>query len=114
MKQLSFLCSTLLLFMLPLSVSAQKMELSLHQSIQIALKQNLQYQSAEKSLDIARSRMYESIGNFLPTIDATLIRNVKEKLMEIDMPPLSPGMTSKFQLLNSEVEMENVKLTYLT
>jgi outer membrane protein TolC len=92
MKQMSFLCSTLLLFMLPLSVSAQKMELSLHQSIQIALKQNLQYQSSEKSLDIARSRMYESIGNFLPTIDATLIRNVKEKLMEIDMPPLSPGM----------------------
>ncbi len=92
MNRIRFLHYILFLFLLPFAVFAQGRELSLQESIRIALDQNLQYRSAEKSLDITKSKMYESIGNFLPRIDASLIRNIDEKLMEVEMPPMGPGM----------------------
>jgi len=92
MKQNFFIIIVLLLCFIKTHVSAQEIELSLNRSIEIALEQNLQYQSARKSLDIARAKTRESISGFLPKIDATLIHNLDEKLMQINIPPLAPGM----------------------
>ena len=82
----------IILLMIPVAASAQISELSLKESIRIALDQNLQYRGAEESLEIARAKMKESYGNFLPNINVSLIHTLDEKLMEFEMPPLAPGM----------------------
>ena len=91
MKRFNMISGFLILLFLPAALIGQPLELSLQESIQIALEQNIQFQTAAKSLEIADAKLYESLGNFLPTVDATLVKNIDEKVMSIEMPPFVPG-----------------------
>jgi len=92
MRKNNAISGLLILLLAPIILVGQTVELTLEESIQIALKQNLQYLSSAKNLDIAESKLYESFGNFLPTVDATLIKNVDEKVMTVEIPPFAPGL----------------------
>ena len=66
MKRFNMISGFLILLFLHDALIGQPLELSLQESIQIALEQNIQFQTAAKSLEIADAKLYESLGNFLP------------------------------------------------
>jgi len=82
--------STFLFF--SLNITAQTHKLSVKESIQIALEQNLQYRISEKSVEEAEAQKQEAIGEFFPTVNFNLIKNLAEKVIEIEIPPMAPGM----------------------
>jgi len=92
MKRCYMIAGISVLLLFPIVLFGQNVDLTLEESIQIALNQNIKYLSSAKNLDIAESKLYESFGDFLPTVDATLIKNIDEKVMTVEIPPFAPGL----------------------
>jgi len=69
---------------------AQPVELTLDQAIKMAFENNTGFEIQRQELRMAKFRLRQKLG-FLPTVSLSGIKNLDEKLMILEMPPMVPG-----------------------
>lgn len=80
------------LFLLTGSIwSSETLTLTLQDSIDLALQQNPYHQAVEKKTDAAKSLVREAVAGFLPSLNGQGIKNLAEKVMELEFPSMIPG-----------------------
>ncbi|MFC2160254.1 TolC family protein [Acidobacteriota bacterium] len=87
----SFLCIALILSGSLFAYSQEKMTLTLMESIQLALSQNPSLLASEERVEGARSMIKEAAAGFFPSLSATGLRSLKEKVFSLEFPSLIPG-----------------------
>jgi outer membrane protein TolC len=86
------LARPLLLLLLPLSVFAQTLELSLDEALELARRRNPLIAEMDKRVEEAMAYERETRASFLPSIEFLFSRTIEEKTAEFLLPPLTPGM----------------------
>lgn len=81
----------LLLSLIHLSFSQEKVTLTLEKSVRIALTQNPYHLATEERVDAAASRVREATAGFLPSLNAQGQRTLLEKSMILEFPSFIPG-----------------------
>jgi outer membrane protein TolC len=83
-----------MLFITPLCVSGQEneLELTIEKANELALNNNKNYQVSQEEVNRYKHKVRQNLG-FLPTITLQGIKNLDEKLMEIEMPAFYPVAT---------------------
>ena len=71
--------------------SQEKMTLTLEESIQLALSQNPSHLAAEERVEGAKTKIKEAVAGFFPTLSASGLRTLKEKIMVLEFPSFIPG-----------------------
>ncbi len=71
--------------------SQEKMTLTLMDSIQLALSQNPSLLASEERVEGAKSMIREAAAGFFPSLSATGLRSLKEKVFSLEFPSLVPG-----------------------
>lgn len=69
---------------------ADKLDLTIDQAMKMALTNNTQYLISQQGVRQSRQRLKQNMG-FLPTVSLQGAKNLKEKLMEIEIPSFIPG-----------------------
>ena len=82
------------IFMSSLVFSEEVIELSIEKAINIAVKNNYNYLISKEEVKQYKQRLKQSMG-FLPSAYLEGAKNLSEKLMEIEMPPMFPGDVPK-------------------
>ncbi|MFQ6081807.1 MAG: TolC family protein [Candidatus Aminicenantia bacterium] len=73
------------------SVAQEKLNLTLEQSIDLALKQNPYYLASRERVEAAKAELTEARSGFFPKLELRGAHTVKEKLFELEMPSFIPG-----------------------
>lgn len=68
------------------------MSLNIQKAIDMALENNKNYLVSQEEVKQYRQRVWQNL-NFLPTVSLSGLKNVDEKLMELEMPAFIPGGT---------------------
>ena len=71
--------------------SQEKMTLTLEECIQFALSQNPSHLASEERVEGARSMIKEASAGFFPSLSATGLRSLKEKVFSLEFPSFIPG-----------------------
>ncbi len=71
--------------------SQEKMTLTLEECIQFALSQNPSHLASEERVEGARSMIKEASAGFFPSLNATGLRSLKEKVFILEFPSFIPG-----------------------
>ena len=71
--------------------SQEKMMLTLEECIQFALSQNPSHLASEERVEGARSMIKEASAGFFPSLSATGLRSLKEKVFSLEFPSFIPG-----------------------
>jgi outer membrane protein TolC len=71
--------------------SQEKMTLTLEECIQFALSQNPSHLASEERVEGARSMIKEASAGFFPSLNATGLRSLKEKVFTLEFPSFIPG-----------------------
>ena len=71
--------------------SQEKMMLTLTDSIQLALSQNPSHLASEQRVEGAKSMIKEATAGFFPSLSATGLRTLKEKVFSLEFPSFIPG-----------------------
>lgn len=71
--------------------SQEKMTLTLEECIQFALSQNPSHLASEERVEGARSMIREASAGFFPSLSATGLRSLKEKVFTLEFPSFIPG-----------------------
>ena len=82
---------TLILTASLFTFSQEKMTLTLMDSIQLALSQNPSHLASEERVEGAKSMIKEAAAGFFPSLSATGLRSLKEKVFTLEFPSLIPG-----------------------
>jgi len=82
------------IFMSSLLFSEEVIELSIEKAINIAVKNNYNYLISKEEVKQYKQRLKQNMG-FLPIAHLEGAKNLSEKLMEIEMPPMFPGDVPK-------------------
>ena len=86
------LLNTVLIFLVStILFSQERMALTLENSIQLALSQNPSHQAAEERVEGAKSMIKEAAAGFFPSLSATGLRTLKEKVFTLEFPSFIPG-----------------------
>jgi outer membrane protein TolC len=89
MKYLKAVLISLVLFF---NISfAEKLELTLADSVRIALEKNPNILAMKKRIESAKSQEQSALSNFLPKLDLSAMKTVEEKLFTIEIPSFIPG-----------------------
>ncbi len=94
------LCTVLIFAFSLFTFSQEKMTLTLMDSIQLALSQNPSHLASEERVEGAKSMIKEATAGFFPSLSATGLRNLKEKVFILEFPSFIPGEPPQ------EVEMD--------
>ena len=70
--------------------SAEQVNLTIDEAIDLALKNNKNYLISQAEVKQYKYRLRQNLG-FLPNVTLEGFKNIDEKLMEFEMPPLFPG-----------------------
>lgn len=70
---------------------AEKFELTLADSVRIALEKNPNILAMKKRIESAKSQEQEALSSFLPKLDLSAMKTVEEKLFTIEIPSFIPG-----------------------
>lgn len=70
--------------------SQEKMDLTLEQAIELALKNNNNYMISQEEVKQYKYRLKQNLG-FLPQVTVQGSKNLDEKLMVLEMPAMVPG-----------------------
>jgi len=81
----------LVLCLVSTSFSQEKLTLTLRESIELALTNNPTYLAAEEKMEGARAGIREAVAGFFPTLSASGLRTLKEKIMVLEFPSFIPG-----------------------
>jgi len=71
--------------------SQEKMMLTLEDCIQLALSQNPSHLASEERVEGAKSMIKEASAGFFPSLSATGLRSLKEKVFSLEFPSFIPG-----------------------
>ncbi len=82
------------IFISSLLFSEEVIELSIEKAINIAVKNNYNYLISKEEVKQYKQKLKQSMG-FLPIAYLEGAKNISEKLMEIEMPPMFPGDVPK-------------------
>jgi len=85
------LCVTLILTASLFTFSQEKMTLTLENSIKLALSQNPSHLASEERVEGAKSMIKEAAAGFFPSLSATGLRTLKEKVFVLEFPSFIPG-----------------------
>ncbi len=85
------LCMTLILTASLFTFSQEKMTLTLMDSIQLALSQNPSLLASGERVEGAKSMIREAAAGFFPSLSATGLRSLKEKVFTLEFPSMVPG-----------------------
>ena len=89
----------LIILLLPLLMVAQETtNLSIDQSIQIALEQNPNIKIASEKVNDAQQSVYQALGSALPTISLQGTQIMDEKIQVIQNPFAAPGAPATLEL----------------
>ena len=69
--------------------SEETLDLTIDKAIDLAIKNNYRYLISKEGVKQFRHRLKQNLG-FLPTVTVEGAKNLREKLMELEMPPLFP------------------------
>ncbi len=78
-----------------MSFSAEKIILTLEDSIQLALSQNPLHLATEKRVEGAKYKVNEAVAGFLPSLNAQGQNTLDEKVFELEIPSFVPGEPSQ-------------------
>ena len=81
----------LVIGMVSIAFPQEKLVLTLQESIQLALAQNPSHLAAEERVAGAKSQIREAVAGFFPTLSASGLRTLKEKVMVLEFPSFIPG-----------------------
>lgn len=70
---------------------AERFELTLNDSVRLALEKNPNILAMKKRIESAKSQEQGALSNFLPKLDLSAMRTVEEKLFTIEIPSFIPG-----------------------
>lgn len=70
---------------------AEEFELTLQDSVRLALEKNPNILAMKKRIESAKSQEQGALSNFLPKLDLSAMRTVEEKLFTIEIPSFIPG-----------------------
>ncbi len=75
-----------------LSISfAEKFELTMDESVKLALEKNPNILAMKKRIESAKSQEQGALSNFLPKLDLSAMKTVEERLFTIEIPSFIPG-----------------------
>jgi outer membrane protein len=81
----------ILLALIQMSFSQEKLTLTLEKSVELALAQNPHHLATEERVDGAYSKLREAASGFLPSLDAQGLHTLTEKVFELEFPSFIPG-----------------------
>jgi outer membrane protein len=81
----------MLLALIQMSLSQEKLTLTLDKSVELALTQNPYHLATEERVDAAYSKLREAASGFLPSLDAQGLHTLDEKVFELEFPSFIPG-----------------------
>ncbi len=81
----------ILLALVQMSFSQEKLTLTLERSVELALAQNPHHLATEERVDGAYSKLREAASGFLPSLDAQGLHTLSEKVFELEFPSFIPG-----------------------
>ncbi len=81
----------ILLSLVLMSFSQERITLTLDKSVRLALEQNPYHLATEERVDVAYSRLREATSGFMPSLNAQGQRTLLEKSMELEFPSFIPG-----------------------
>lgn len=87
----SLIITTLVLSLVSTVFSQEKLTLTLEECIQLALAQNPSHLAAVERVEGAKSKMKEALAGFFPSLSASGLRTLKEKIMILEFPSFIPG-----------------------
>ena len=80
-----------LLSLVLMSFSQERITLTLDKSVRLAVTQNPYHLATEERVDAAYSRLREATSGFLPSLNAQGQRTLVEKSMVLEFPSMIPG-----------------------
>ena len=80
-----------LLSLIQMSFSQERLTLTLDKSVRIALSQNPYHLATEERVDAAYSKLREAASGFMPSLNAQGQHTLDEKSMELEFPSFIPG-----------------------
>lgn len=87
-----FLKAGIILLALLYNISyAEKIELTINDSVRIALEKNPNILAMKKRIESAKNQEQGALSNFLPKLDLSAMKTVEEKLFTIEIPSFVPG-----------------------
>ena len=87
----NFAVTVLVLSLVSTGFSQEKMTLTLEDSIRLALSQNPSYLASEERVEGAKSQIREAMAGFFPSLSASGLRTLKEKVFVLEFPSFIPG-----------------------
>ncbi|MGQ9618947.1 MAG: TolC family protein [Candidatus Aminicenantia bacterium] len=89
---MKFLKAVIIIFAIfPYLSLSEELELTLNESIRIALEKNPNLLAMQKRIDEAKSQEHSALAGFLPKLDLSAMKTVEEKLFTIEIPSFIPG-----------------------
>jgi outer membrane protein len=86
-----FIIVCVLVSLIQMSFSQEKLILTLDKSVELALSQNPNHLATEERVDAAYATLREAASGFLPKLDAQGLHTLDEKVMELEFPSFIPG-----------------------
>ena len=86
-----FLIVIVLVSLIQMSFTQERLILTLDKSVRLALTQNPFHLATEERVDAAYSRLREAASGFLPSLNAQGQHTLDEKPMELEFPSFIPG-----------------------
>jgi outer membrane protein TolC len=80
-----------LLSLIHMTFSQERITLTLDKSVNLALTQNPYHLATEERVDAAYSRLREAASGFMPSLNAQGQHTLDEKVMELEFPSFVPG-----------------------
>ncbi len=72
-------------------ILAEKLELTVNESVKIAIEKNPNILAMKKRMEEAKNQEQEALSYFLPRLDLSAMKTVEEKLFTIEIPSFIPG-----------------------
>ena len=73
------------------SLPQEKLDLTLEDSIRLALSQNPYHLAAGERVEAAKSKVREAVSGFFPSLNGQGLHTLDEKVMELEFPSFIPG-----------------------
>jgi outer membrane protein len=93
MRKMGYILLGMIIFLAPgrIFFAQDKVVLTLEKSIELALTQNPYHLASEERVDAAEQQVREAAAGFLPSLNATGLATLDEKLFELEFPSMFPG-----------------------
>jgi outer membrane protein len=87
----SVVCFALAALLANFTFGQDKLVLTLQDSLKLAVEQNPTHLASEKRVEAAQAGKREAFAAFLPSLNAQGLKNLDEKVMELEFPSMIPG-----------------------